>query len=60
MTFLVTAVLLFFIGVVGVKLLGSSLRIQTSHWNTIWSLDGVVKVLYKCIGYFCVAVLIFV
>lgn len=60
MTCLVTAMLLSFIGVVGAKLLGSSLRIQTSHWNTIWDLDRVVKVLYKCIGYFCVDVLIFV
>lgn len=35
-----------------------SLRAQTSHWNTIWNLDGVVKVLHKCIGYFCVDILI--
>lgn len=60
MACLVTAMLLSFIGVVGAKLLGSSLQIQTSHWNTMWNLDGVVKVLYKCIGYFCVDVLIFV
>lgn len=57
---LVTAVLLCFVGVVGVKLLGSSLQIQTSHWNNIWNLDEVVKVLYECIGYFCVDLLIFV
>lgn len=36
---LVTIMLVLFIGVVGVKLLGSSPRIQSSHWNTMWNLD---------------------